>query len=245
MSFACEREIVPPVETGPAVGIDLGVTRTMALSDGTFRDLPMEQLNVLARRTKRAQRAVARGRSGSKRNRRAKVKVAQFVAKAARIRRHWQHVETRRLARRFSIVVVEGLQIKAMTASARGTVAEPGRNVGQKTGLNCAILARGWGGSLVMLGYKLPALGGQLVKERAAYSSQTCAVYEHCAPENRESQAVFRCRGCGHAENSDTNASQILLGHYERRGNTPLQDAEGKGSSLPVTRLLDDLRPSV
>lgn len=140
--------------------------------------------------------------------------------------------------------MVEDLQIRNMTASARGTVAEPGRNVRQKAGLNRAILARGWSGSVVMLSYKLPPLGGSLVKERAAYSSQTCRVCEHSAPENRESQAVFRCVACGHAANADTNASQVLLGRYERRGSTPSQDVEGKGRSLPAKRQLDDLRLS-
>ena len=244
VSFACEREIVPPVHVGPTVAIDFGVAHTMALSDGTFRDMPMERLNVLARRAKRAQRAVARGQRGSNRNRRAKAKVARLVAKAARVRRHWQHVETTHLARRFSMVIIEDLRIRNMTASARGTVSEPGRNVRQKAGLNRAILAQGWGSISLMVDYKLPAFGGQLVEERAAYSSQTCGVCGHCAPENRESQAVFRCVACGHVANADTNASQVLLGRYVRRGNTPLQDAEGKGASLPVKRQLDDFRLS-
>ncbi|WP_353744954.1 zinc ribbon domain-containing protein [Methylobacterium sp.] len=85
---------------------------------------------------------------------------------------------------------------------------------------------------------------GQLVKERAAYSSQTCAVCEHCAPENRESQAVFRCHGCGHIANADSNAARVLLGRYERRMNRPSLDAEGKGMSLPAKRQLGDLRLS-
>ncbi|WP_289015428.1 hypothetical protein [uncultured Methylobacterium sp.] len=76
LSFACEREIVPSVHLGLAVGIDVGVVRTMALSDGTFRDLPTERLHVLARRAKRAQRAGARGQRDSKRNAFAKMKVA-------------------------------------------------------------------------------------------------------------------------------------------------------------------------
>ena len=147
VSFACEREIVPSVHAGPTIAIDFGVAHTMALSDGTFRDMPMERLNVLARRAKRAQRAVARGQRGSNRNRRANAKVARLVAKAARVRRHWQHVETTQLAHRFSMVVIEDLKIRNMTASARGTVAEPGRNVRQKAGLNRAILAQGWAAS--------------------------------------------------------------------------------------------------
>src|ERR1700722_1163935 len=37
--------------------------------------------------------------------------------------------------------MVENLRIKGMTRSARGTAAEPGRNVSQKAGLNRGILA--------------------------------------------------------------------------------------------------------
>jgi putative transposase len=240
VSFACERETAPPVHMGPMVGIDAGIIHTMALSDGTFRDLPIERLNVLARRAKRAQRAAARGQRGSRRNAAAKAAVRRIQAKAARIRRHWQHETTSALARDFSTVVVEDLRVSSMTASARGTAEEPGRNVRQKAGLNRSILMQGWSGSVAMLGYKLPPLGGSLEKERAAYSSQTCRVCGHCAPENRESQAVFLCVACGHTENADTNAAGVLLGRYERRGSTPLRDVEGKGVGLPVKRQLDD-----
>lgn len=199
---------------------------------------------VLARRAKRAQRAVARGQRGSRRNAAAKAKVVRIQSKAARVRRHWQHVETTRLACQFSTVVVEDLRIRNMTASARGTVEEPGQNVRQKAGLNRSILAQGWSGSVAMLSYKLLVRGGPLMSKWAAYSSQTCQVCEHCAPENRESKAIFRCVACGHAENADTNAAGVLLGRYERRGSTPLQDVEGKGVSLPAKRQLDDLRLS-
>ncbi|WP_353890189.1 zinc ribbon domain-containing protein [uncultured Methylobacterium sp.] len=60
-----------------------------------------------------------------------------------------------------------------------------------------------------MLVYKLPALGGQLVEERAAYRSRTCAVRWRREPESRESQAVFRCRTRGHVANADTDAPGV------------------------------------
>ncbi|WP_240506982.1 transposase [Thermoactinospora rubra] len=31
----------------------------------------------------------------------------------------------------------------------------------------------------------------------AAYTSQTCSACGHRAPDNRDGQAVFRCRACG------------------------------------------------
>lgn len=80
-----------------------------------------------------------------------------------------------------------------MTASAKGTVEEPGTNVGQKAGLNRVILNVGWYALERMLAYKLEETGGLLVKVPAAYSSQTCACCGHVAKESRENQAVFRC----------------------------------------------------
>jgi hypothetical protein len=43
-------------------------------------------------------------------------------------------------------VALEDLRIKNMTASARGTLEEPGRMVRQKAGLNRSILNQGWFG---------------------------------------------------------------------------------------------------
>ncbi|WP_109105492.1 hypothetical protein [Azospirillum sp. TSO35-2] len=54
-------EIEQPVQPSdkPAVGIDRGVTRTLALSDGTFHDRPKERLNVLERRARQQAKALA------------------------------------------------------------------------------------------------------------------------------------------------------------------------------------------
>jgi transposase len=57
-----------------------------------------------------------------------------------------------------------------MTRSAAGTVANPGRNVAQKAGLNRGILKSGWGLLVGRLGQKAP---GRVEKVKAAYTSQT------------------------------------------------------------------------
>ncbi len=48
---------------------------------------------------------------------------------------------------------------------------------------------------------------GRVEKVNPAYTSQTCSVCGHCAPDNRENQAVFRCGACGHQANADVNAA--------------------------------------
>ena len=94
-----------------------------------------------------------------------------------------------------------------MTASARGTVAAPGSHVARKAGLNRAMLANAHGRFRTMLRYKCERSGAQLVEVPAAYTSQTCSRCQHCAPANRESQAVFRCQRCGLQLNADHNAA--------------------------------------
>jgi putative transposase len=98
-----------------------------------------------------------------------------------------------------------------MTASARGTVDAPGRNVRQKAGLNRAILAKGWGGFLLRLEHVAGYHGTEIVKVDPAYTSQTCHACKHIAPESRESQAVFRCVACGHEDHADVNAAKNIL----------------------------------
>ncbi|WP_412538078.1 zinc ribbon domain-containing protein [Longispora sp. K20-0274] len=44
-----------------------------------------------------------------------------------------------------------------------------------------------------------------------AYTSQTCNPCGHGAPENRESQSVFRCVACGHQAHADVNAARNIL----------------------------------
>jgi putative transposase len=107
---------------------------------------------------------------------------------------------------------MEDLQVKNMIRSAKGTIEQPGRNVGVKAGLNRAILDQGWGELQRQLSYKLQWRGGILVLVPPQYSSQKCSECGHTGADNRPSQAVFHCQVCGHAENADANAAKNVKG---------------------------------
>jgi transposase len=94
-----------------------------------------------------------------------------------------------------------------MTRSARGTIAQPGRGVRAKAGLNRGILASGWGLLLTRLEQKAP---GRVEKVNPAYTSQTCNACQHIASESRKSQADFACVACGHQDNADVNAARNI-----------------------------------
>jgi len=90
-----------------------------------------------------------------------------------------------------------------MTASAAGTVEEPGHNVGQKSGLNRAILDQAWGKFFQRLEWKCEQRGAQVIKVSPQYTSRICPVCGYESKENRKSQANFKCMACGYRENAD------------------------------------------
>jgi len=220
ISIGCllERE---PVDNGKTVGVDRGVTVPLMLSDGTSYTLPPE-VERHDRAARKAQKVASRRKRGSKRQAKAQRRVAARKAKQARARKHWAHEATTDIARRYGGVVVEKLRTSSMTRSAKGTIDNPGRGVGTKTGLNREILNVGWHQIETMLAYKV----ARLIKVNPAYSSQTCASCGTVDSRSRENQASFVCTACGHRDNADRNAAVVIL----NRGNTPGVEATGCGA---------------
>lgn len=210
VSIACLREIEAPEHKGEVAGGDRGVTVPLMMSDGRQYALP-ESLEKVDKKARRAQKIASRKTRGSKRHSKAQRRVSKLKAKAARIRRHWQHQVSLDVAQRYSVVVLEDLKTKNMTRSAKGTIEEPGRNVAHKRGLSRSILNVGWHGLMVMIGYKLEERGGQLLLVDPKHTSQTCSCCGMKNSESRNSQAVFECVHCGFAANADHNAAINIL----------------------------------
>jgi transposase len=218
-----------PVEgpgTGEAVGIDRGVAVSAALSTGEMLTVPGLSRREKAR-FRRLERRLARARRGSGRRGQVRLAIARLKAREADRRKDWAEKVSTDLARRFDLIRVEDLNIRAMTRSARGTASEPGRNVAAKAGLNRGISRSGWGLLVRRLEDKAP---GRVEKVPAAYTSQRCSACGHVASESRESQAAFRCVACNFACNADVNAARnIAAGHaVKARG--------GDATRRPVNR---------
>jgi IS605 OrfB family transposase len=109
------------------------------------------------------------------------------------------------------LVVMEDLRVKNMTASAKGTIEQPGSRVRQKAGLNRSILDKSWGRLRTTLEWHGRKNGCEVVPVPAAFTSQTCSACGECHAESRENQADFRCVACGHQDNADVNAAKSIL----------------------------------
>ena len=210
VAFAAVPEPVPAPGTGQVVGIDRGVVVSAALSTGALLHCPA--LTGRERtRLRRLQRRLARATRGSNRRGRVRHAIARLRARETDRRKDWAEKTSTDIVRRFDVICVEDLKIGNMTRSARGTRENPGRNVGQKAGLNRGILRSGWGLLVRRLEDKAP---GRVEKIKPHYTSQRCSACGQVDRDSRESQAVFRCTACGFAGHADVNAARnIAAGH--------------------------------
>jgi putative transposase len=210
LAFAAIPAPVPAPGNGQAVGIDRGVAVSAALSTGELLLVPSLTGRERAR-LRRLERRLARTKRGSKRRARVRLALARLRARETDRRKDWAEKASTAIARRFDLIRVEALQIPGMIRSAKGTVADPGRNVRAKAGLNRGILRSGWGLLVHRLADKAP---GRVEKVNPAFTSQRCSACGQVDPKSRESQAVFRCTACGYAANADVNAAiNIAAGH--------------------------------
>ena len=131
------------------------------------------------------------------------------------LRHNFRHAVTSEIVRTAldqgkDLIVVEDLLIPNMVASAGGTIANPGRNVRAKSGLNRSILRQGWAEIISMLAYKARRAGLRFTLVWPAHSSQTCSRCGGVDPKSRRSQAEFECTTCGYWDNADVNASMVI-----------------------------------
>jgi putative transposase len=210
VAFTAVPEPVPAPGNHEVVGIDRDVAVSAAPSTGELLHVP----GLTARertRLRRLERKLARAKRGSNRRGGVRHAIARLRARESDRRKDWAEKVSTDIARRFEVIRVEDLRIKAMTRSAKGTPENPGRNVRAKAGLNREILRSGWGLLVRRLEDKA---SGRVEKIRPAFTSQRCSACGQVDPKSRESQAVFRCTACGFAGHADVNAARnIAAGH--------------------------------
>lgn len=200
--------------TGAMVGIDRGVKNTLATSEGRMVQAPAlttgEQARFLT-----LQRQLSRQQKASARRRATLDRLAVLRRRLEDRRTNWVETTTTELARTYDLIAVEDLRVRNMVRrpAPKPDEAQPGaflpNGARAKAALNKAILASCWGRFLDRLEHKMPV--GAVVRVDPKNTSRTCAVCGHCAPGNRESQAVFECEACGHAAHADTNAAVNIL----------------------------------
>lgn len=216
--------------TQMAVGLDRGVVIPVQSSAGKSFDFSIGQKKSLERKQlkiKKWQRRLARQKIGSNRRHKVKSSIAKAHKKIADVRRDFAHQTSRALVGRknadgqvidnpIRIFAIEDLKIKNMTKSpaAKPDEKTPGHYLpnqsASKAVLTQKILSSAWGMTASFLSYKANQAGKVCIKVSPRYSSQECAKCGHIHPDNRQTQSLFVCLACGHSENADQNAAEVI-----------------------------------
>jgi len=161
--------------TGRAVVVDVGVARFLTTSDGQVVANP-RFLAAAQARIACLQRRKELARPGSGNRRRLRRRLAREWRKVANQRRDFHHKTARALVDDCDTVALEDLSVGGLTASAKGTIAEPGTNVTQKAGLNRSILDAGWAQFTQILAAKAESAGRRTIYVDPQWTSVTCHV---------------------------------------------------------------------
>ena len=182
------------------VGIDRGVTRTLASSEEVWYDIP-KPTKEAEKQYQEGQRRIDVKVKGSKNYKKLRARLNKSGAIMARRRDYWTSVVSTELVRNFDTIVLEDLDVKKMTEKKKG---KSGKT------LNRHILESSWGDLRSKLEYKAALVGGTVGRVNPAYTSQACNKCHHITKENRKSQSKFACVKCGHTENADLNAAKNI-----------------------------------
>jgi putative transposase len=192
-----------PAEPLGRCGIDLGIGQEWAVI--AHHSDTIERITHPAPwiETHKQRRRVARQRSrrtvGSRGQRQASAKLAALDRRAVNLRTQQLHTLTTRLARRYGIVVVEDLDVRAM-----------GRGMGRRA-FRRSVAQAGIGRVRPLLAYKCSQHGGELVvADRWFASSKThhgCGGYLAAPPVGPR---VWVCPRCGVPVDRNANAARNL-----------------------------------
>ena len=194
--FVCFQVALPGAEQAERlfapVGVDVGLSNLVALSAGETVPTPQFTRHA-AKALRKAQRAVARKKRHSRRQRKAKLQVARLHAHVANQRRDFSHKLSRSLVDRFTHIAFEDMNTKGLAA---GMLAKAVHNAA-------------WNQLVQHVTYKAASAGSVVAVVDPRGTSQTCPECGTIRPKHL-SERMHRC-DCGCILDRDVAAARVIL----------------------------------
>ena len=193
----------PDTETAVA-GADMGCADTLTMHDGSTLTLP--EHDAALEKALKAQRGMSQCVKGSREWRR-HLKRLREQRRAMQAGDHDAvRKAAREIARAYTAIGLESLNIKGMGTSARG---RGHAGVGAKRALNRRIRAGLWGFTQHAIANAMEAAGAVALRLPAMDSSRTDAACGHVDADSRKGK-VFHCTACGRVDDADVNAARVM-----------------------------------
>jgi putative transposase len=192
----------PEADALPVVGIDRGLNTFAVVADAGGRELDRidspRPLRAALSKLRRRSRSLSRKQKGSRNRRRARRRLSQLHRRIGNVRRDFVHRQSSRLAKTHRSLVIENLCTMGL----------------MRTRLARSIADSAWAMFATMLAYKAAWYGGTLtLADRFYPSTRRCSACGQLGPSLGLSERTFRCSGCGHEADRDTNAA-VCLGQF-------------------------------
>ncbi|WP_201595520.1 IS200/IS605 family element RNA-guided endonuclease TnpB [Psychrobacter fulvigenes] len=224
VSLLVETMVEPLPKTHSNIGIDLGLTDFIVLSDGSKVANP-KFLSKLQARLAKEQKILAKRRevaktanrklSESRNYQKQKVKVAKVYEKITNKRRDFLHKLSINIIKNHDVIAIEDLNVKGMVKNKK---------------LAKAISDSSWSAFTTVLAYKAEWYGKELVKiDRWYPSSKTCSGCTHVLTKADLPLSVrsWNCPSCLQKNDRDINASINILNEGLRLATLKTVDATG------------------
>lgn len=219
VSFSMEDATVPEVlpidRIRRAVGIDVGLEKFLATSDGLAVQIP-QFFRKAQQQLARQQRKLSRMIKGSANYAKQANRIARMHLHVRRQRKEFHYQVAHWLCANYDLIAFEELNIKGLA----------------RTRLAKSILDAAWGGFLQILQAVAVKRGKQTVGTRPNGTSIECSACGNRVVKDL-SVRVHRCN-CGLVIDRDQNAGINILNRVLRAVGLPLSGCRGLGVALPM-----------
>lgn len=194
LSLQCDVQVPDAIPHGHPMGIDLGIEKFLATSDGELI-APPRFFNSLHRKLKLLQRRLKHKKKGSKNWRKLNLKIARLHQRIHDRRKDFHFKLAHHLVQNAGMVFVEDLNFKTW---AKGML-------GKQT------LDAGFGQFINILQWVCWKEQVYFAKVDADYTSQQCPRCQTHTGKKDLSVRVHRCHECGYTTDRDVAAAQVVM----------------------------------
>jgi len=196
VSLLVDVQIEALPESPNQIGLDLGITSLIALSNGEKVANP-KAFKAKRRKLRKVQKALSRKKRGSNNRHKARLKVAKVHAEISDARNDFLHKLTTRLVRENQVIAVEDLSVKNMVKNHK---------------LALAISDASWSELVRQLEYKCDWYGRTCIKiDRWFPSSKRCSSCGHVVDKLPLNVREWDCPKCNTHHDRDLNAAKNIL----------------------------------
>ena len=190
------QAVMPKTKTGKSIGIDLGITDLLVLSNGMKIQAPKPLKTQLAK-LRRLNKSLSRKQKGSANREKAKTKLSRLHAKIGNIRSNSLHQITTYLVSEYDVLAIEDLNVSGMVKNRK---------------LSRAISDLGFYELKRQLIYKANQWSKAVKSVDRFYpSTKTCHYCGHKVDELPLSVRMWQCPSCHTQHDRDINASMNIL----------------------------------